>query len=1278
MVEVGSARARLLLDTQGFKKGIRDAEGQMGRFQKKTGVMSKAVGGIAKAAKAGAAVVGTAFTAMAISSVKTGMKFDKAMSQVAATLGKSTKDIKDLRDFAIKMGEKTKFSATEAADALNYMALAGYDSKKSMEMLPKVLNLAAAGNIDLAKASDMVTDTQTAFGISTKRTGKMVDEMAKAASTGNTSVEQLGDAFLTVGGLAKELNGGMVKMKDGTTKSTDGVQELEIALTAMADAGIKGSEAGTHMRNMLLKLSSPTKDGAAMFEKLGVSVFDSEGKMRSLQDIFGDLNKSMSNLTQQEKLQAISDIFNTRDTASAEALLSAVESDWDGIGESILNAKGAAQKMADTQLDNLAGDVTLAKSAFESLQIAISDKSTGALRGFVQLGTKGIKEVTKAVKTGDFEGLFRKMGDEFVNLRDRFIKALPDITKTGADIAVGIGEKFFTALPGTIEKMTQSAGKIGQALIDTILNVFSKIDVPAIIGQSLDIAEGLSSKIREGAGKVVDAGITLIKRLAKGLADSFPVIIEKVPTIISNIAGVINDNAPKILKAGVDIIVTLGKGLIKAIPTLVKNIPKIIKAIWDVFTAVNWWNLGKNIITGLITGIKNMIPKLPGVAKNIVSTIWNFVKTLPSKLGTIGVDMIQHLGSGVKGMLGLIKTVFSGLLSLILGIVKSLPSKFLALGKNVLKLLIQGVKAMWSLVISTFTTLGGKIVDEVKKIPKKMLNIGKDIVGGIAKGIKNKAASAVNAIKGVGSKIVNGITGFFDIHSPSKLMETKVGHNIVDGICKGISNRTKKGVKTAEQMSKEIYKAAVNKLETIKASKKYVVDYDDEAKYWKKVMGAVKKGSDGYVSAFRKYTQAMNRLRQQEKKKKEELIKAEKKRLKEEKKIIEEEKKIREKQEKEEEARYRKLLALEKEFAEKSKKIQEDLKNKIKELNAKYKAAFDERVSQILSGTSLFSSYTASSVKSMEDIKKAYNDALEVFEQAGIDFANGTITLEEYTAAQEAMNQATENYKESIKDYSPEGLIENLQSQVDAIQRYNDSISELEDKSILPPEMIEEIKKMGMDATGQIEALNNMTDEQLAEYVELWKQKYALANEQAKKELEPLADETAKAIEKAKKKANNKLDELRRSYEKKMEKIRQSGVKTGKRAGKETVEAVIIGINSKKTELNKAMDDILQSVTSKYNQIMAMVNAANQAAASVGNSGGNSHRDGLNYVPYDGYRAQLHEGEMVLTRNEAEEYKKGSKGGNYNFTFNSPKAIDPYEANKLFKETVRKMNEGFA
>lgn len=297
--------------------------------------------------------------AVGAASLKVGMDFDKAMSQVAATMGKTVDEISDLRDFAQEMGATTAFSATQAAEGLNYMALAGYSAEESMKMLPTVLNLAAAGNMELATASDMVTDAQSALGLTTKETVDLVDQMAKASSTTNTSVSQLGEAMLTVGGTAKMMKGG--------------TQELSQVLGLLADNGIKGAEGGTALRNILLALSAPTSKAATEMNKLGLDVFDANGNMRSMEVIIGDLNGALAGMSDEERTKAIANIFNKRDLKSVNALLGTSAERWNEVGNAVANAGGAASQMADTQLDNMAGSLTLLKSALEGAGIAISD-----------------------------------------------------------------------------------------------------------------------------------------------------------------------------------------------------------------------------------------------------------------------------------------------------------------------------------------------------------------------------------------------------------------------------------------------------------------------------------------------------------------------------------------------------------------------------------------------------------------------------------------------------------------------------------------------------------------------------------------------------------------------------------------------------------------------------------------------------------------------------------------------------------------------------------------
>lgn len=318
-------------------------------------------------------------------SIQTDMGFDTAMSQVAATMGKTTDEIAELRDYAKEMGATTAFSATQSAEALNFMALAGYDAQTSMKMLPNVMDLAAAGNMELARASDMVTDSQTALGLSLDETEVLVDQMAKTSSKTNTSVSQLGDAMLTIGGTAKNLSGG--------------TKELNQVLGLMADNGIKAGEAGTHLRNIILAMNPTTKDAKEAFDDLNFSAYDSQGNLREMSEIFGELKEKTADMTSQERQDIIGKIFNKTDLSTVNALLDTNAERWDEVAGAIDGASGAAEAMADTQLDNLQGDITLMQSAFEGLQIAISDEVTPDLRELVQTATKGLEWATEHIHT---------------------------------------------------------------------------------------------------------------------------------------------------------------------------------------------------------------------------------------------------------------------------------------------------------------------------------------------------------------------------------------------------------------------------------------------------------------------------------------------------------------------------------------------------------------------------------------------------------------------------------------------------------------------------------------------------------------------------------------------------------------------------------------------------------------------------------------------------------------------------------------------------------------
>lgn len=818
--------AKLMLDTSEYETSLGKAESSAGGF----GNALKKVADIGIKAFTAATAAVSAFT---VASVKTGMDFDKSMSQVYATMGdkanemveyngKTVSSMEALRDFAQEMGVTTQYSAKQSADALNYMALAGYDAQLSMQMLPNVMNLAAAGAFDLARASDMITDTQTAFGITVERTTQMVDEMAKAASTGNTSVEQLGDAFLTVGGLAKELNGGFITLADGTEKEVDGIQEMEIALTAMANAGIKGSEAGTHMRNMIMKLSSPTKEGVKQMQALGVAVFDDAGNMRSLQDIMGDLNGALGNLTQKEKIQAIADLFNARDLASAEALLGAVEQDWNKIGEAIVNADGAAEEMAKTQLDNLAGDVTLFQSALEGAQIALSDKVSPALREFVQTGTAGVSEFTEKLRGGDLIGAIETIGVSIGGMASEVVKRVPDLIRAGGALLTGLVQGIgqaasqvdfkYAVVPlilGLTYKIRDAAGELTTAGIELIkglgkgisdnssylTSIFGVIfdnlsgaiteNVPRLFEAGLEMLKGLgegigenlpsfleetalpmltqfSETVREGAGQLVDTGIDFILNIAQGIMDSLPTLLEQVPQIIINFAGVINDNAPKLIVAGVELIGMIINGIISAIPTFIENIPKIFEAFLAVWSALNWISLGQNVVTFIKNGIQNLQTQIPEALKSLGEKAVEFFKGI--NWSTAGQQAIIFIRNAITGMGSLIPNALRSLGQAAVTAFKSID--WVELGTNVIKGIVNGL------------TSG---------------------IGWIKDAAREAAKSALDAAK-----------NFLGIESPSKVFREQVGKMIPAGLSIGIDKGAAEAINSAEKLSEDIFKPFKN------------------------------------------------------------------------------------------------------------------------------------------------------------------------------------------------------------------------------------------------------------------------------------------------------------------------------------------------------------------------------------------------------------------------------------------------------------------------------------
>ncbi len=380
-IDAGKVVAMLELDTGAFSGGLNTARGMLKTFSDDSATATDKLRAVEKAAGSLGATMSTAVTlplvAAGTAAVKTFASFDDAMRQVRATMNATEEETAELTEAAKRMGAQTRYSASESASALNYLALAGYDAKEAISALPTVLNLAQAGGLDLAYASDLVTDSMSALGLSMEELGTSTDQLAVTSQKSNTSISQLGQAILTVGGTAKALRGGTA--------------ELNAELGILADNGIKGAEGGTHLRNAILALQNPTEAGAKALARYTSGVYDAEGRLRSLDDIFGELARSMDAMNDAEKATVLNDIFNKTDLAAAQALIAGAGERFQELTGSIENCDGAAQAMADTMEGGIGGAFRSLGSATEGLAIEFGEN----LAPFVQTAAERVTELTR-------------------------------------------------------------------------------------------------------------------------------------------------------------------------------------------------------------------------------------------------------------------------------------------------------------------------------------------------------------------------------------------------------------------------------------------------------------------------------------------------------------------------------------------------------------------------------------------------------------------------------------------------------------------------------------------------------------------------------------------------------------------------------------------------------------------------------------------------------------------------------------------------------------------
>lgn len=346
--------------------------------------------------------------------VNVGSDYESAMSNVAATMGLTVEDVKngtngykELSEAAKNAGKNTKYSAAESAEALNYMAQGGYSVQEAISSLESILTGATAGGMELAYTSDMISDTMSALEIETKHMGSYIDKLAKTSQKTSTSMAQLGEGVLQVGGTARKLKGG--------------VTELATSLGILADNGIYGAEGGTALRNIILAMTPTTKNAKEAWDKLGVSAYDANGKLRGLNEIFLDLNKAMDGMSDKERTNMLTDMFNKTDLKSVETLLGSCGKRFDKLSKQIKNSKGAAQEMADVMSNNLKGEMDSLSSATEALGIAAYEKFGGKFREAVSRIKDAVGDLADEMENGELGDSVEILGDKVGDIADKLI-----------------------------------------------------------------------------------------------------------------------------------------------------------------------------------------------------------------------------------------------------------------------------------------------------------------------------------------------------------------------------------------------------------------------------------------------------------------------------------------------------------------------------------------------------------------------------------------------------------------------------------------------------------------------------------------------------------------------------------------------------------------------------------------------------------------------------------------------------------------------------------------
>lgn len=1079
MAETYSVEAVLKAKVTDFVNGFKQAKSAATDFVDKNKQTFDSFKQVGAAATAGGAAIGAGLGF----AVKKAEEFENGMSSVAAVSGATGKDLENLTDTAREWGASTSFSATEAAKGLEYMALAGWDTQQMMGGIGPVLHLAEAGALDLGRASDLVTDSMAALGLTVDDLDGYLDKVAQTSRKSNTDIDALMEAMVVAGGTFSRFNVPL--------------EEANAFLGVLANRGTKGSEAGTALNAIMDRLTSGTGQAADALEDLNLSAFDSEGNFKGMEVVMREIEGRLSGMTDEQKAHYQSMIAGLNHGKSFEKMLQGLGDEYDELKDDITNSKGALEDMRNTMKDNLQGDLENLTSAFEEIAISI---------GSVLL---------PHVKT--MIGFIQSLADKFNSLDDKTITIIAVVAALAAGFLLLTGPILmlvgfipsmlagFTALSTVIATVVSPIGLVVAAIVALVAGLvfaYTQFEwfrdvVNAVWGFIWDTISSIVGAIRNFI-------VEVWSHIAEWWAENQEQIMQAVDfawttisTIIESVMGVI---VPLLTQGWENIKTTIGivwdfikmhiMNVLDVILGVIKATMQIIDGDWegawntikDTFESI--WNRIKDFLDNTVDLIKDMIKVGFELARDTIKNTMEAARDLLIRAFTAMVENVKQKAAAIRNeadnnfenvrriirekleqaktaLINAFTNMVTNVITKTAEIVSTAREKFEEVKAAIEKKLAEAVKVVSEKI--------GEMPGKVREFVEDMVTAGSDLVAGLIKGILGMAKDAVEAITGVVGGVIKKAKSLLETKSPSRVF-MRIGSDTVKGYEGGIEGRKRNAervvaslfegvLKTTEKAHKkemkENKKQGIDKKkllemqtkEMIEVSRQYVeekrkdgeMSLSDEIYFWDAMKRHAKKGTEQYEFALQNHQKAVADLRKE-------------------------------------------VESTNREYNDRIIKINEEYNTERKRLLDEHDKDYDDHLNKMLGFAGVFDTF------------------------------------------------------EREMDKSGQDFIDGMQSQVDALIDYEEVMGSLGDR-IDDDSLLTELKGMGVKAVGELQALNDLSDEELEKYVELYQEKFQRAKFYTDDEMTPMMEDVDQKLVDLKKDTSKRLDQVNEEWQMKIKQI---------------------------------------------------------------------------------------------------------------------------------------------